>query len=53
MDIFLTKSFARWRAKERLSDRALCNAVDEMERGLIDGNLGAGLYKKRVARMAS
>lgn len=50
MDAFLTKSFARWRAKERLSDRALCAAIDEMERGLIDANLGGGLYKNRVSR---
>ena len=50
MEVFLTKSFARWRAKQRLSDRALCKAIDEMERGLIDADLGAGLYKKRVPR---
>src|SRR5688572_10538707 len=32
-----------------LVDEALCMAVVEMEAGLIDANLGAGLVKKRVA----
>ena len=50
MDIFLTRPFARWRAKARLSDDALCAAIDEMKRGLTDADLGAGLYKKRVRR---
>lgn len=49
MDIYLTRTFARWRAKERLSDEVLCASIVEMEAGLIDANLGGGLYKKRVA----
>ena len=48
--IFKRKSFARWQVGERLPDTALCNAVKEMENGLIDADLGGGLYKKRVAR---
>jgi len=32
-----------------LSDTSLCKAVDEMARGLIDADLGGGLFKKRVA----
>lgn len=32
-----------------LSDELLLNAVDEMERGLIDADLGGGVVKKRVA----
>ena len=35
---------------EKLSDTALCIAVQEMENGLIDADLGGVLYKKRVAR---
>ncbi len=35
---------------EKLSDTALCIAVQEMENGLIDADLGGFLYKKRVAR---
>lgn len=32
-----------------LSDELLLNAVDEMERGLIDADLGGGVVKKRIA----
>lgn len=48
--ILKRKEFSRWQAGEKLSDAALCNAVREMERGLIDADLGGFLYKKRVAR---
>lgn len=44
------KDFARWQTGERLPDAALCRAVEEMESGLIDADLGGHLYKKRVAR---
>ena len=30
-------------------DAALLKAVEEMERGLVDADLGGGVYKKRVA----
>ena len=45
------KDFARWQAGEKLPDAALCKAVQEMESGLIDADLGGFLYKKRVARL--
>ncbi|HET7834204.1 MAG TPA: type II toxin-antitoxin system RelE/ParE family toxin [Variovorax sp.] len=44
------KDFARWQAGETLPDAALCKAIQEMESGLIDADLGSFLYKKRVAR---
>jgi len=47
------KDFARWQASEKLLDAALCKAVQEMESGLIDADLGGFLYKKRVARPGS
>lgn len=53
MKFFKRKDFARWQASEKLSDAALCKAVDEMENGLIDADLGGHLYKKRVARPGS
>jgi hypothetical protein len=34
----------------KAADAALCKAVQEMESGLIDADLGGFLYKKRVAR---
>jgi hypothetical protein len=48
--ILKRKDFARWQTGEKLLDAALCKAVEEMEGGLIDADLGGHLYKKRVAR---
>lgn len=48
--ILKRKDFARWQSGEKLPDAALCKAVQEMESGLIDADLGGFLYKKRVAR---
>lgn len=50
MSVFKTRLFHGWQQKENILDHALCTAVDEMSRGLIDANLGGGLVKKRVAR---
>ena len=49
--ILKRKDFARWQSGEKLPDAALCKAVQEMEAGLIDADLGGFLYKKRVARL--
>lgn len=46
---FKTRTFNRWLRKSGLSDVMLGNAVAEMERGLIDANLGGHVVKKRVA----
>jgi hypothetical protein len=50
MRIFKTKSFARVSRKAGLADDALMKAVAEVERGLIDADLGGGVVKQRVAR---
>ena len=47
--VFKTRHFGRWMRKTALSDQALCAAVSEMEKGLIDADLGGGVVKKRVA----
>jgi len=44
------RDFARWQASEKLPDTLLCRAINEMEQGLVDADLGQCLYKKRVAR---
>jgi hypothetical protein len=46
--VLKTKHFNRWMKKTELTDKALCDAVDEMQQGLIDADLGGNLYKKRV-----
>jgi len=48
--IYKTKVFDRWANEQGLTDQSLCQAVKEMSSGLIDADLGGGLYKKRVAR---
>ena len=50
MAVYKTKWFERWANKQGLSDSSLCAAVNEMSSGLFDADLGAGLYKKRIAR---
>ena len=49
MRIFRTRWFVKWAKKEKILEKALIQAVEEMERGLIDADLGGHIYKKRVA----
>lgn len=51
-DIFKTKPFSRWSKKEGISDDVLIVSVDEIEKGIVDADLGGHLFKKRVARPA-
>jgi hypothetical protein len=48
--VFKTKAFARFARKVDLGDAALCEAIANAERGLIDADLGGGVIKQRVAR---
>ena len=47
--ILKTRNFARWARKSRLSDSLLKEAVLEIQRGLLDADLGGGIVKKRIA----
>jgi hypothetical protein len=47
--VLKTKTFARWMHKNDLHRDDLLKAVEEMEGGLIDADLGSNLYKKRIA----
>ena len=47
--ILMTRTFSSWLRKTLLNDTALLQAIDEMERGLVDADLGGNVYKKRVA----
>jgi hypothetical protein len=49
MKIFKHRLFQQWVKTEKLTDVTLIKAVDEINSGLHDGNLGSCLYKKRVA----
>ncbi|MEO6191775.1 MAG: type II toxin-antitoxin system RelE/ParE family toxin [Thermoanaerobaculia bacterium] len=46
--VFKTRHFSRWMRKTDLTEEALCLAISEMEKGLIDAELGGGVVKKRV-----
>jgi hypothetical protein len=48
--VFKTRDFARFARKEKVNDKALCQAIARAERGLIDAALGGGLIKQRVPR---
>ena len=49
MGAFKTRAFQRWASKVGVTDAALLDAVAQMERGLIDVDLGGNLFKQRVA----
>ena len=46
--IYKLKWFKRWASKEGLSDSLLKLVIAEMQQGLVDADLGANVYKKRV-----
>ena len=50
MRVFKNSRFHKFARKEKISDAMLCEAVERVERGQIDADLGAGLIKQRVAR---
>lgn len=48
MRIFKHRSFLKWAKSEAITDGSLITAISEMNDGLIDAELGSGLFKKRV-----
>ena len=50
MRIFKTKWFVRFARREKISDAALKEALGRAEKGMVDGDLGGGIIKQRVAR---
>lgn len=50
MKALKNRQFARWAKGEQLTDQALCIAVREIERGLVDAKLGGFLLKKRISK---
>lgn len=49
MRIYKTKVFDRWLKKTELTDTDLIQAVNEMNNGLIDADLGEQVFKKCIA----
>jgi len=50
MKVFKYRLFNKWAKKHELTDSQLKQAILEIERGLIDANLGGNVYKKRIAK---
>ena len=50
MKTFKTKAFARFADREGIDDPALCEAMDRVQSGVVDANLGGGVFKQRIAR---
>ena len=53
MRIFEVKTFARFARRERISEAKLREAVERVEQGVADADLGGGLFKQRVARQGA
>ena len=53
MRILKTKTFHSWQKKSDITDDMLVIAVQDMQKGLIDAELGRNLLKKRIARKDS
>lgn len=50
MSIYTTRWFDRWARTQGLTAASLCAAVRELQAGLVDADLGGGLFKKRIGR---
>ena len=50
MRVFKNTRFARYAAKEGIADNELQEAVNQLEAGQADANLGGNVYKMRIAR---
>ena len=49
VQVYATKTFARWMRKNKVSQDDLLDATQEMVNGLIDADLGGYVVKKRLA----
>ena len=50
MSVYRTKVFSRFARKNKITDRALLAAAQDVADGNYDADLGGGLYKQRVPR---
>jgi hypothetical protein len=48
--VFKNAWFERFARKQGIADKALLEAIERAERGLVDADLGGGVIKQRVAR---
>jgi len=48
MKRLMTREFSKWARKHGVTVAGLNNALNEIEEGIIDANLGGNVYKKRI-----
>lgn len=48
--IYKSKGFNKLTRKEKIDDAILIEAIEEVEKGLFEADLGGQVYKKRIAR---
>ena len=44
----MTKVFSKWAGKQKINNDDLITALDELQSGNFDANLGSSIYKKRM-----
>lgn len=44
----MTKQFSRWAAKRKIPEHELGRALEELQAGMFEANLGGHIYKKRI-----
>ena len=44
----MTRTFAKWASKQNISSDELFRALEEIQKGIYNANLGGHLYKKRI-----
>ena len=49
MRLFKHRIFDQWAESNNITDNSLKKAIEEIQKGLYEANLGGGLYKKRIA----
>ena len=49
MLIYKNTAFSNWALKYHISDDVLTSAINEMNQGAYEANLGGSVYKKRIA----
>jgi hypothetical protein len=50
MAVYMTKEFSRFARKAKLTDATLVRAAEDVAAGRYDADLGAGVFKQRIAR---
>jgi len=48
MQKLMSKQFSKWASSQNIASTGLFEAIEEVESGYFDANLGGHLYKKRI-----